>query len=361
VLTPTAPSLPVVARATTSPGMLGSSGLGLSVQVVQALGVSVLDRHETELIEQAMAAVAAHSPADALILQGLIVELKATSELLERQRPLRRPTALGGEARDEASLIEHLCSLDGLSGDLGLPLKATQSRTYLLTKINFLRGFVKATSVLGDVQGSARMTHDLREELAQSIYTLLAEELFLALLRKPDVSRRTKQRAADQLITVWDDAALEIDDFAPLLESAWHARNRINSAYGTLLGATETFRLVREDCSPEVLEFFGREGMSADESAAFEEFLFNMTSEELATLRRAMQQQHLSAASPAWAAEVLGRQIEELEHFHEIDPMALYRSYQRRQLAADFRLMSNAPGPRRTAEGYLMVYLLDQQ
>jgi hypothetical protein len=335
--------------------------MSLSAQAVQALGVSVLDRHETELVEQAMAAVAAHSPADALVLQGLVAELKATSDLLDRQRPLRRPTALGGETRDESTLIEHLCTIDGLSGDLVLPLKATQSRTYLLTKINFLRGFVKATSVLSDVTGSARMTHDLREELAQSIYTLLAEELFLALLRKPDVSRRTKQRAADQLITVWDDAALEIDDFAPLLESAWHARNRINSAYGTLLGATETFRLVTEDCSPEVLEFFGREGMSADESAAFEEFLFNMTSEELATLRRAMQQQHLSAASPAWAAEVLGRQIEELEHSHEIDPMALYRSYQRRQLAADFRLMSNAPGPRRTAEGYLMVYLLEQQ
>lgn len=313
-------------------------------------------------MEEALAAVDSRSPADAEILRGLIEELKATSGLLYRQRQLRMPTALGGEPRNERTLIDHLCTLDGLGGDLALPLKATLSRTYLLTKINFLRGFVKATSALAhELPGCVRVTHDLREELAQSIYTLLAEELFLALLRKPDVNRRTKQRAADQLITVWDDAALEIDDFAPLLESAWHARNRINSAYGTLLGATETFRLVTEDCSPEVLEFFGREGMSADESAAFEEFLFNMTSEELAKLRRAMQQQHLSAASPAWAADVLGRQIEELEHSHEIDPMALYRSYQRRQLAADFRLMSGAPGPRRTAEGYLMVYLLDQQ
>jgi hypothetical protein len=355
--TPTAQAAP----ANVPPTVLASGNMAFAAQAVQALGVAMLDRHETELIEQAMVAVAAHSPPDAQILQGLIVELKATYDLLNRQRPLRRPTALGGEARTEATLIDHLCTIDGLSGDLVLPLKATQSRTYLLTKINFLRGFVKATSVLTSSPASARMTHDLREELAQSIYTLLAEELFLALLRKPDVTRRTKQRAADQLITVWDDAALEIDDFAPLLESAWHARNRINSAYGTLLGATETFRLVREDCSPEVLDFFGRDGMSVDESAAFEEFLFNMTSEELATLRRAMQQQHLSAASPAWAAEVLGRQIEELEHSHEIDPMALYRSYQRRQLAADFRLMSNAPGPRRTAEGYLMVYLLDQQ
>lgn len=323
----------------------------------------MLDRHETELVERALRLVQGRAPQDAQILAGLYGELRATSELLDRQRPLRRPTSLGGEHRDEQTLIEHLCTIDGLSGDLSLPLKATLSRTYLLTKINFLRGFVKATSVIQDGPESERMTHDLREELAQSIYTLLAEELFLALLRKPDVTRRTKQRAADQLITVWDDAALEIDDFAPLLESAWHARNRINSAYGTLLGATETFRLVTEDCSPDVLEFFGRDGMSADESAAFEEFLFNMTSEELAMLRRAMQQQHLSAASPAWASEILGRQIEELEHGpqHEIDPMALYRSYQRRQLAADFRLMSAAPGPRRTAEGYLMVYLLDQQ
>ena len=327
----------------------------------QAFNVSVLDRHESELVEAALAAVAARSPGDAQILQNLIGELRSTSELLDRQRPLRRPTALGGEARDENTLIDHLCTLDGLSGDLALPLKATLSRTHLLTKINFLRGFVKATAALGDTPQAATMTHDLREEVAQSIYTLLAEELFLALLRKPDVSRKTKQRAADQLITIWDDAALEIDDFAPLLESAWHARNRINAAYGTLLGATETFRLVTEDCSPDVIEFFGRDGMSADESAAFEEFLFNMTSEELATLRRAMQQQHVSAASPAWAAEVLQRQIEDLEHRHEIDPMALYRSYQRRQLAADFRMMSGAPGPRRTAEGYLMVYLLDQQ
>ena len=54
----------------------------------------------------------------------------------------------------------------------------------------------------------------LREELAQSIYTLLAEELGLALLRKPDVEERTKRRAADKLVTVWDDAHLEIDDFS---------------------------------------------------------------------------------------------------------------------------------------------------
>jgi hypothetical protein len=222
--TPTKPPLSSLATAA------GTTAPPLTSQASQAFAIAVLDRQESELVQAAMEAVASRSPNDAVILQSLLAELRSTSELLDRQRPLRRPTQLGGEQRDEQTLIDHLCSMDGLSGDLVLPLKATLSRTHLLVKINFLRGFVKATSALRDIPSAVKMTHELREEVAQSIYTLLAEELFLALLRKPDVSRRTKQRAADQLITVWDDAALEIDDFAPLLESAWHARNRLNTA-----------------------------------------------------------------------------------------------------------------------------------
>jgi hypothetical protein len=327
----------------------------------EAYAGRVLDRHEYELVERALAVVASRHPADADVLRSLIVDLKNMSNLLDRQRPLRRPTSLGGELRSETTLISHLVTIDGLSGDLVLPLKATLSRTYLLTKITFLRGFVKATSAIVDVPDCRLLCSELREELAQSIYTLLAEELLLALLRKPDVLQRTKERAADQLITVWDDAALEIDDFAPLLESAWHARNRINSDFGALLGASEMFRLVCEDCRPEVLDFFARDGMSFDESAAFEEFLFNMTHEELLTLRKAMQDHDLKTTTTKWAANVLGRKFEELDSTDHVDPMALYRSYQRRQLAADFRLMAGSPGPRRTAEAYLMVYLLDQQ
>jgi hypothetical protein len=86
-----------------------------------------------------------------------------------------------------------------------------------------------------------------------------------------------------------------------------------------------------------------------------------MTHEELGTLRKAMQENNVKTVNTKWAAGVLGRNFEELEHSQQVDPMALYRSYQRRQLATDFRLLAGAPGPRRTAEAYLMVYLLDQQ
>ena len=351
---------------TSSPPLANGGSLMAMLQSAEAVAVHLLDHHEVEVVDQALRLVAARAPVDAQILRDLIGQLRETNALLAGSRPLRAPTAMGGEARNESTLIDHLISLDGLSGDLMLPLKATLSRTALLTKINFLRAFIKATAAVAarSDDGPAettRVIHDLNEELAQSIYTLLCEELFLALLRKPDVTTRIKRRCADQLITIWDDATLEIDDFAPLLESAWHARNRITSDFGCMVGATETFRLGCEDCSAEVLEFFARDDMDPAETAAFDEFLFNMTYEELGTLRGKMRDEGRRTVSIAWASSVLGRPIEELEHSREIDPMALYRSYNRRQLAADFRLMSGSPGPRRTAEGYLMVALLDQQ
>src|SRR5262245_46918 len=128
-----------------------------------ALVGNILDRRESELVDEALRAVAARAPADAAILDDLIGHLHKASALLDSQRPLRRPTQLGGEPRDEQTLIAHLCTLDGLSGDLALPLKATLSRTYLLTKIMFLRGFVKATTALeGSGRDFARLSHELR-------------------------------------------------------------------------------------------------------------------------------------------------------------------------------------------------------
>lgn len=334
----------------------------MTASPAEAVGMQEpFDREESILIDRALAAVERKAPADATFLRHQIDRLAALVEVLASERRLDRPTHLAGEQRNKQTLIEHLCCLDGLSGDLALPLKATLSRTFLLSKIMFLRSFVKCTGALAaEGPDYSLLSHQLREELAQSIYTQLAEELLMALLRKPDVPERIKRRAAEQLIVIWDNAQLEIDDFCPLLEAAWHARNRITSGYGCLLGTTEYFRLVCENCPPQFLNFFARDEMSVAEGQAFEEFLFNMTHEELTTLRRAMKEQELDVVSPEWAGQVLGRQIDALDESGEIDPMALYRSYYRRQLAADYRILAGSKGPRRTAEAYLMIYLLDQ-
>ncbi len=352
-----------VSRRNSMSGLASGSLKSMTASPAEAVGMQGLfARDESVLIDRALSAVERKAPADAAALRHQIEQLASMVTVVASERRLDRPTRLAGEQRDKDTLIAHLCRLDGLSGDLVLPLKAILSRTFLLSKIMFLRGFVKATGALADEGAEyTQLSHQLREELAQAIYTQLAEELLMALLRKPDVPDRIKRRAASQLIVVWDNSQLEIDDFCPLLQAAWHARNRITSGYGCLLGTTEYFRLVCEDCPPQFLNFFARDEMSHAEGHAFEEFLFNMTYEELSTLRQAMKEQSLDVVTPEWAGEVLGRQIDSLDDSGEIDPMALYRSYYRRQLAADYRIMAGSKGPRRTAEAYLMIFLLDGQ
>ena len=325
----------------------------------------LFDEAESELVARALIALAQVAPGDADLLSSLMKQLADLNQIIWQIPSLDTRQKLGGEERGLGTLILHLCQTDGLAGDLELPVKATLQRTFLMAKIQFLRAFVKATDALRKRTTDLRQLNvQLREELAQSIYTLMTEDLLLALLRKPHIKDLTKRRAAVQLVRIWDDAALEIDQLFPMLESAWHARNRIVANLGSLLGASEYFELVREDCAPQFLDYFSRDAVSESENQAFTEFLFGVTTEELDMLRARMSEEGIPAANEEWASGVIGRSLEHEcadDDADAIDPVSLYRSYQRRQLAADYRILSGAPGPVRTAEAYLMVYLLNNQ
>jgi hypothetical protein len=324
----------------------------------------LFDSAEATIMSAAMIALSKYAPNDAAILSKRITQLQILNKTVFDSPSLSSQETLGGVLRSPQSLVQHLTMSDGLIGDLDLPVKATLQRSFLLAKIQLFRGLVKAISVLckQDPDAFKPLAMDLREEMAQSIYTQMAEDLLLALLRKPTVTIPTKRRAARQLIQIWDNATVEIDDFCPLLESAWHARNRVNPGLGSLLGTTEYFRLVAEDCSDRFLDFFARDGVSEAENQAFAEFLFGLTWDELETLRNEMKRQKIDVSDEAWAEIVLGRRLDhDCDDGNNIDPIALYRSYTRRQLAADYRIVSGKPGPRRTAESYLMIYLLNNQ
>jgi hypothetical protein len=325
----------------------------------------LFDEAESELVARALIALSQIAPGDAAILSRLMSQLADINHIISQTPSLRTPDTLGGSERDEESLITHLVGLDGLAGDLAIPLKGTLQRSFLIAKIQFLRAFVKSTAALIPQAPQLRSLNlQLRDELAQSIYTQMAEDLLLALLRKPGLGYTIKREAAAQLIQVWDDATLEIDQFCPLLESAWRARNRITVGLGSLLGATEYFRLVGQNCAPEFLDYFARDEVSDAENQAFSEFLFGLTYEEMVHLKKEMQVAGLDNVNEDWASRILGRPMEhecDGQNFDEIDPVSLYRSYSRRQLAADFRILAGGEGPRRTAEAYLMIYLLDHQ
>jgi len=84
---------------------------------------------------------------------------------------------------------------------------------------------------------------------------------------------------------VWDNAALEIEDFAPLLESSVARAATGSTAHMARYSAPLDVLAGSARTAVRGLEFFGREGMSVDESAAFEGVPVQHDERELATLR----------------------------------------------------------------------------
>jgi hypothetical protein len=125
------------------------------------------------------------------------------------------------------------------------------------------------------------------------------------------------------------------------------------------MGAGEFLRLANEDCPQEFLDYFVRDDVSDGELEAFDEFLFNLPHEDLIRLRTAMKAEGRGVVDLLTAERMLGRPLAEASAID--DPEALYRSYRRRRTAAEFRRMTGATGPLRTAEAYLMIYVLDSR
>jgi hypothetical protein len=316
----------------------------------------VLDRTERSLVERALAWLRTKRPRDSAVLWNQVKRVALLGSVLEQTPSLLLPTSLGSTERDAQSLVAELSHLDPMGGELPLPEKAHIARAFLLAKLTLLRSFQTALSPAAG--GEPELWSEVHAELAQSVYTLIATEILVALLSEAEVPERNKRRAARQLMLIWDRAAqLEIDDFCPLLEAAWRARSRVQVRFGALLGVGEYMRLLQSDCPSEFLDFFCREDANDEETQAFEEFLFNLPHEDLVRLRTSVTSNGGGVVGAEEAARILGRPLDETTTVD--DPEALYRSYRRRRTAAEFRHLSHAPGPRWTAESFIMLHVLD--
>src|SRR5204862_6192825 len=144
-------------------------GLRLSMPEVDP----VLDRDERSLIERGLAHLRATAPRDSSQLWALVKRCAVLADLVDQTPSLRNPTTFAGVLRDEARMVRELARLDPMDGELALPEKAQVARAFLLEKIALLRGFASALGPEAPGREPA-LRREVRGELAQSIYTLIA-------------------------------------------------------------------------------------------------------------------------------------------------------------------------------------------
>ncbi len=265
-------------------------------------------------------------------------------------------TTFGGRERDNSTLIESLCRTDEADMDFMIPTGAVLGRAFVQAKINFLKSLERLFPAPEEGQPS-----ELGDLVGDAVFSRLAEELLSAVLANPHNPIELKRVAATRLVSMWKDRLkMPVGEFPQALLSSWKARRRVRAIFGTLIGVTEVFSLMKADCESQFLNYFSRDKVTQDETQAFQEFLFGLAYEELCEVREYMKDREMTVISPEEVRELIKSPVRP-PFFGYPTPDQMYASYRRRRTRAEYRAVSGSPGPRKTAEGYLMEGILREE
>lgn len=310
------------------------------------------DDSERTLVADALEAVARTDERDAAILRANLTRLAHTAVAIRDSPPIAASLPARGAqgSFSSESLVDLLCRVPDYDFDLHIPTKAVLGQAFLVAKINFFKALGYALEAIGESRD------DIDHEIGQSIYSKLAEELFISIVSDPHADDEAKRAAAQSLFRIWEQRlTVEIDDFAPFLESVWQARDRLRPVLGTMRGTHEMLGLMKDARDARVLEYF-TEDVPAEQLQAFEEFLFGISHEEIERLRTHLEEQSLSVVSSDEARRLLGRKKD--SWMPTTGAQAVYSSYKKRRVRAAYRLLTQTPGPKKTAEEYVMISFL---
>jgi len=285
---------------------------------------------------------------------------RALETLAEVIRSFPSPThqgRLGSSIRSEETLIEKLCSQDAIGNSLYIPSQVALGKTFLHTKINFLL-MVKYT-----VESAFRFRKAvprILELITFNIFSLMTEEALFSLVEDPSLERFIREKAAHRLIHMWDSRMDSTDNASvPVLNSMWQARQKLCPVFGSMMGMSEIYQISRF-VDPVWFDFLKAHEHREEAFQALEEFIFNLSFEEITRIREEMDRQKTATINRRKIEALVGRSrfCPDLE---KVDPRELLRYYKERKKNAEMRSRSGIPGPGRTIEEYLLLYLLEKE
>lgn len=330
----------------------------------QRLRRAVLHNGERELMAQLKIAIAASSSQFASDLGRQLEEhfqrLTSLWDAICEYPSVYSSQSLGTRTRDIHTMIDSLASCEPYTIETCLPTRATLSMGFSTAKFNFSRMVCYIIEELNDESIATQFKAEAQRMLHRSIGMLIAEDLLRSIARDDKLSPLLRRNATMVLVQIWEHrATIGLEDFFPMLESVWEARNHITVNYGTLMGFSEMFQLMQAGCDPEFIEYFTRDLVTEDEKYALMEFVFNATYEEIRVMRAYMEENKLSALTPQQVAKIFDVSLDRL-HRQIITPRDMFFTFREREMWARHRRFSNLPGPKRTAEAYFLIYLLNQ-
>jgi hypothetical protein len=177
----------------------------------------------------------------------------------------------------------------------------------------------------------------------------MMEDVYFSCLGDSSLPEPIRSRLVNDLVGLLDSGSdPRVVEHLPALEALWTARGAAPPSFGTMDGASELTRITLD--LGDDWHAFLVESISSDETRfALEEFLFGISYEEILEVRSRLSRFGISAVGADEVRTYLGSNpaynIVDSE-----DPQTAYEFYMARQNAAQWRKMTNAPGPQKTLE-----------
>lgn len=290
--------------------------------------------------------------------------LQRLADLMTEYPSLLGAQALGQQRRDNSSLIDRLSHATLFTVDMILPMRAIIGQTYIMARLNFFRLLHQVIQEALDKHDDfIHLTDATGLQISQGIHAKVTESLLIAIVSDSTISSAVRTKGARALTYLWEDRfSKRIETFFPVLEATWEARRKITVHLGTLIGVSEIFSLMGAGGDPRFIDYFSRQTCPEEEVQAFQEFLFGLSTENLTLLNSLITNGDRKILSADDADSCLSLHPSFLYNHTATDFVSqLYLFFIKRHLEAQTRRISQLPGPKHTAEEYVMIYFLDQE
>ena len=316
--------------------------------------IVVFSEEERELINSILDAIRKRRPDEADYIETRLKALHVLANTTSTYPSFYDTRRLGNSTFTMESLIQMICSLDYSDQVVYLPTKVIVGRSYVIAKINFILMLKYEAESFFWLKKRVPLIEEL---VTLNIFALMSEEVYLSLIQEKELDIDIKKVAAMRLMNIWEYRLTQsAEDYAPMLSSLWKSRKFLTPIYGTLMGMTELLQMAK-NIDPIWFDFIGSSENDEGVFQALEEFLFNLTYEELLKVREVMYEKNMSSINKKNIESIL--HIDNFySNFLSADPREMLRFFKQRKKNAVYRARARVPGPTRTIEEHILLYML---
>lgn len=318
-------------------------------------GITVLTPHQEQLVDKLLVALRIHAPDRIERIENRMKDINSLAEAIAQFPSLLERTNMTSSVRTPQALIDSLISYQE-EGDttLHMPSKAILGKGFLVAKIHTFYSMSKLAKTYAEM--TDKEVKEYTDETNSMMFTLMAEDVYLNLIKDKTLSMDFRQQLALSLIILWEHRSDQtIEDIAPVLQSVWSARRTLAPAFGTMMGTSELL-LVSIQMDEQWTAFIKRRLGDSEVSQAMEEFLFGLSYEQILKLRGILREKGITAIGRDEVSLYLGERV---KTDISLDYRDFYLLYTVRRDNARARQRLNLPGPKKTLEDHFIKFVME--